>query len=528
MHQLRRSRTILLLSALTPVLPCSLACGSAGDDDSGSAAATEASADDGGDGGTAVDGDGDGDGGPGGDGADDGDGTSGADDGVDDGDTSDDGDTGGNPPACAPEPTFDEGIAPTAEIHVSPSGSDGGGCGSEGSPCATLDHAVSLASPGTAIRLHAGTYGGGAFIDSLHGSEGAPIWIGGVEGEDRPVFDGGPVAFTLRRPNWVVVHDLEIQNSEQNGINVDDGEEYDDPTASQHVVFRNLAIRSIGTGGNNDCLKLSGLNDFVVVGNDFSGCGGGLAGSGIDMVGCHAGVIRDNEFHDMIESGNAVQTKGGSEDVEIRGNLFMQAGSRALNLGGSTGFEFFRPSLDPSGENAEARNIRAIANVIVGSDAAIAFVGCRDCLAAHNTIVDPVRWVFRVLQETESTPEYAFAPSGASRIANNLVWFQRGGFSTVLNVGAGTAPETFEIASNLWYAHDAPDASDPSGELPVAESGAVVGQDPLLVDVAGGDVHVMPGSPAIGAGTAVTEAPGDFDGECFDDPPTIGAFTPAP
>jgi hypothetical protein len=435
-------------------------------------------------------------------------------------------DTTVDPPACAPASAFDEGITPTAEVHVSPSGSDGGGCGAESSPCASLDFAISLAAPGTAIRLHAGTYGGGAWIEGLAGTAEAPIWIGGVEGEARPVFEGGPVAFTLRTPQYVVVHDLEVQNTEQDGINIDDGALVDDPTASQFVVVRNIAIRSVGTGSNNDCLKLSGLNEFVVMDSDFSGCGGGLAGSGIDMVGCHNGVVRGNLFHDMVESGNAVQTKGGSENVEIRGNRFEDAGSRALNLGGSTGFEYFRPSLDPAAENAEARNIRAIANVLVGSDSPIAFVGCTGCLAAHNTIVNPRMWVFRVLQETPSAGEYTFAQSGNNRVVNNIVYFQRGGLSTVMNVGGDTAPQTFTIENNLWFAHDAPEQSDPAGELPVAEASPVVGSDPMLVDPAGGDVHVMDGSPAIGAGVAVVEAPGDYEGTCYGDPPTIGAWAP--
>ena len=105
---------------------------------------------------------------------------------------------------------------------------------------------------------------------------------------------------------------------------------------------------------------------------------------------------------------------------EIRANLMVNAGARAVNMGGSTGFQFFRPPLSPDATNAEARDIRVVANLIEGSEAALAFVGCVDCLAAHNTIVDPGKWMLRILQETTSTAEYEFAPVRDAVVINNL------------------------------------------------------------------------------------------------------------
>ena len=433
--------------------------------------------------------------------------------------------TGDEPPgACGATPTFEDGLEPTSELHVATDGTDGPGCGTVDSPCATLQAAAGQATPGTAIRIHAGTYAGDGFIEGLAGEADAPIWIGGAPGEALPVFQGGGQAFQLSRVRYLVVHDLEVTGSTANGINVDDGGQVDDPEATRHLVFRGLHVHDIGEGGNNDCLKLSGVNDFWVLDSRFSRCGGGMAGSGIDMVGCHQGLIARNEFVDMPESGNAVQAKGGCEDVEIRANWLDDAGSRALNMGGSTGFEFFRPPLT-GGENVEARNIRAVANFIRGSMAPIAFVGCVECSAVHNTIVDPENWVIRILQETTSTAEYQFAPARDGRVVDNIVWYARGTISTTVNVGADTAPETFEFANNLWYAHDMPEGSDPAGELPVQEVGGVYGQDPMFVDTGAGDYEVAPGSPAAGAGRSEPEsAGGDYDGECYAEPPTIGAW----
>jgi len=462
--------------------------------------------------------------------ADDGPGSSADDDADDDapGDGSDSADEGGSdsggidPGECGAIATFEDGASPSVELHVAPDGSDGGGCGSIDSPCATIEGAAAQAGPGTAIRVHAGTYAGGLHIGGLAGTADAPIWIGGAPGEDRPVFEGGDVAMQLSLVRYLVLHDLEVRNMVQNGINIDDGGATADPDATRYLVLRGLYIHDIGTGGNNDCLKLSGVNDYAVLDSEFSVCGGGSAGSGIDQVGCHQGIVARSHFHDMQASGNAVQTKGGSEDVEVWGNVFDHAGERALNMGGSTGFEYFRPPLDPGSVNAEARNIRAVANVFIGSMSPVALVGCVDCLVAHNTIVDPEHWVLRVLQETTSTGEYQFAPSGDNRVVNNIVVFSRTLVGTVVNVGPDTAPETFEFANNLWFATDQPDASDP--QLPAPEQDGVVGVDPGLADPAAGDVAIGPDSPAAGAGLPVEGTRGDHHGACWGDPPSIGAL----
>src|SRR5690606_22994992 len=208
----------------------------------------------------------------------------------------------------------------------------------------------------------------------------------------------------------------------------------------------------IGSGGNQDCLKLSGLDDYWVLDSQFARCGGGGSGSAIDHVGCHHGLIWSNEFMDLSEAGNAVQCKGGAADIEIRANLFVDAGQRAVNMGGSTGFEFFRPSLSANQPNAEARDIRVIANVFRGSVTPIAFVGCVDCLAANNVIDTPTKRVLRTLQETVSTNEYEFLPAGNSRFVNNIVYFD-GQVGVAVNVGGNTDADSFTFANNLWYRH---------------------------------------------------------------------------
>jgi hypothetical protein len=422
---------------------------------------------------------------------------------------------GGSAGACAIAAPAFAGLAPQRTLHVATGGSDSSGDGSDGKPFATIARAARAVGAGTAVRVHAGTYAGDIWLDGLVGTATAPIWIGGAPGEARPVIEGGGEGMHLSQPAFVVMHDLEIRGATDNGINTDDGGDYANPQAAHHVLFQGLFLHDIGSTGNQDCLKLSGLNDYDVLGCEISACGDG--GSGIDHVGCHRGQIAGNYFHDL--GANAVQTKGGSEDIEIRANRFVNAGERALNLGGSTGLEFFRPPVSTTAPNAEARNIRAYANLIEGGLAAVAFVGCVDCVAANNTIVDPGKWVVRILQETTSSGGTTFLPASQGRFANNLVAYARAAVSTHVNVGPDTDAQSFVFSHNLWYAHDDPARSAPS--LPVTETGAVVGQDPRFVS----DGRALEaGSPAIGQGDGSLAPPGDFTGACYQTPPAIGAY----
>jgi hypothetical protein len=417
---------------------------------------------------------------------------------------------------CGVIPTFEDGLAPSSELHVATTGNDLSGDGTPGNPFASIERAIDFAAPGTAIIVHAGTYAGGQYVADLHGTAVAPIWIGGTQGEAQPVISGGTNGIQFVRPNYLIVHDLEVSGASGNGINTDDGGDYADPLAAHHVIFRNLYIHHIGGGGNQDCLKLSGLNDYFVLDSEFAFCGGGGSGSGIDHVGCHHGLIAHNYLHD--NSGNAVQTKGGSEDIEIRWNHIVDGGARALNMGGSTGYAYFRLPLSTTESNTEARNIRAIANLIEGSTAPLTFVGCVDCLAANNTIIDPGNWILRILQETVTDETYEFEACGNNTVANNLFYFDRSGISTYVNIGPNTAPDTFTFANNLWYAHDNPSQSTPS--LPVTETNGLYGQDPLFFD----GYMIDPSSPAFRSGMPISGVAGDIIGQCFADSPSIGAY----
>jgi hypothetical protein len=421
--------------------------------------------------------------------------------------------------ACDQVPNFSDGLTPQRYLHVATLGSDDTGDGSPAAPYATIGAAVRVATPGTAIVVHAGQYTGGLFLYDLHGSAQAPIWIGGAAGESPPIISGGNEGLHLVRPRYVILHDLEVRDCLYNGINLDDGGDYDDNTAAQFLLFDNLDIHDIGGSGNQDGLKLSGVNDYTVHNCRFARCGGGASGSGIDQVGCHRGTIARCRFDAM--SGSAVQCKGGSEDIEIRWCHFTDAGERGVNIGGSTGFTFFRPPLSATEPNVEARQIRVLANIFVGSSAPVAFVGCLDSVVTNNTIVNPDRWILRILQETVGSDTYEFLPCGDNRFENNLIYFNRGALSTYLNIGPNTTPATFIFSNNLWFAHDDPGASTPS--LPTSEIDGRYGLDPQLQDPDEADFRIDQDSPAAANGLSPPLIDGDIDGYCFRLPPSIGA-----
>lgn len=164
--------------------------------------------------------------------------------------------------ACDSVPTFAEGLVPIRQLHVSTSGSDPTGDGTLAQPFATICAAVREATPGTAIVVHAGTYGGGCAIYDLHGTAAAPIWSGGVDGEPMPVIDGGSQGLQIIRGRYLILHDLEVRNSIDSGINCDDGGDVADPDAARYLIFDNLNIHDIGGSSNQDGLKLSGVDDF--------------------------------------------------------------------------------------------------------------------------------------------------------------------------------------------------------------------------------------------------------------------------
>ena len=361
---------------------------------------------------------------------------------------------------------------------------------------AGLREAVASAKPGDRILLAPGTYPGGFFFANLRGQTNLPIVIAGADPQNPPVIQGGGNGMQLTDPAFLELRDLVFTGATGNGLNIDDGGSFDTP--AHHVVLSRLRIAEVGPAGNRDGIKLSGVKDFRVEGCTIERWGTG--GSAIDMVGCHAGVIESNLFRYTpamaSEGANGVQTKGGTRDVAIRGNRFEHAGSRAVNIGGSTGLSFFRPPLPAGEEHWEAKDIQVEGNTFIGSGASVAYVGVDGAVVRFNTIYRPQRWVLRILQETTAA---GFVPCRNGRFTDNIVAFHSTQWSSGgVNIGSNTAPDTFQFARNWWYCLDDPAHSRPS--LPVTETAGVYGQSPQFREAESGDLRLQSDSPARGVG----------------------------
>jgi hypothetical protein len=360
-----------------------------------------------------------------------------------------------------------------------------------------LTKALAAAKPGTRIEIAPGEYAGGLSFAGLAGDAGRPVVLAGEDPKRPPVFRGGGAGLHLTDPAHVELRDLAFEGQSGNGLNIDDGGTFERP--ARHVVLSGLVVKDVGPKGNCDGIKLSGVADFRVEGCTVERWGSG--GSAIDMVGCHEGTIERCVFRHAPDAlgASGVQAKGGSRGVTIRRCRFEHAGGRAVNAGGSTGLEYFRPPLaDWSGERFEAKDVVVEGCTLIGSQAPIAAVGAEGVVVRFNTIHLPGRWAMRILQETRAE---GFVPSRDGVFEDNVVVFRstswsEGGF----NRGAGTSPETFRFARNAWFCEDAPERTRELVKLPTPEKDGVYGKDPGFRDAAKGDLRVRPDGPAAKAG----------------------------
>jgi len=186
-------------------------------------------------------------------------------------------------------------------------------------------------------------------------------------------------------------------------------------------------------------------------------------------VGGHRGVIRGCKLlHGEESSGNGIQTKGGSSEILIQLCHFEKAGGRAVNIGGSTGLDYFRP---PEAEH-EASDITLTDCTMRGSDAAFAFVGVDGAGVRHNAIHAPRKWVFRILQENDAP---RLVPCREGEFRNNTINFSGGTIRSLVNIGPNTDPESFRFSRNAWIDSDAPSETRRRITLPTEEENGIYG-----------------------------------------------------
>ena len=328
-----------------------------------------------------------------------------------------------------------------------------------------FSQALATANPGDEILLAPGTYPGGFYTSNL-----TELTIRSLDPNNLAVIDatGRNEGLKMSDPTNVIVQDLIVQNAQANGINIDDGGTYDTPASG--VVLRNVSVLNTNPWGNNDGIKMSGVDNFYIDRCRVVTWGG----SAIDMVGCHYGLIENSYFEDPIGEGSTgVRAKGGAANIIIRANRLVDASDRAIAIGGSTGLVYFRPQ--PPG-TVEADNILAEGNVVVGSEASVAYINIDGgAVVRRNYIYRPDNWVMRILKENTNP---GFVDTARGEFLDNVVVWHQGDLSTFVNIGPNTLPGTFVFERNQWYNVTAPFNSTPS--LPAPEIDGVYGVDPGL------------------------------------------------
>lgn len=351
---------------------------------------------------------------------------------------------------------------------------------------------MEAAQPGDRIRIDAEVLEGGIHLTGVAGAPNKPIRLGSLRPERPAVIRGGRTGLQLSQCPYWHLSDLRFEDQTDNCVNLDDGGDRAKPVLG--VTLQKLSFRHAGTPGNRDSLKMSGLKEFLVEECRIVRWGG--SGQGIDLVGCHQGRIRRCLLQGQDGVGIGLQIKGGSGKVQVDGCQFLRAGQRAINIGGHTGLEYFRPPLPSDGEYAEARQITVEHCAFIGADAPLAFVGVDGALAQQNTLYIPGRWAIRILQENTAR---GFVPSRHGVFRRNIIVFQSSRWASGgVNIGPNTAPQTFRFQENWWFCTDDPHQSQP--RLPTPEQGGVYGRDPQLRDPKRDDLRHAPDSPAKGYG----------------------------
>ena len=151
----------------------------------------------------------------------------------------------------------------------------------------TLTQATNIAIPGDTILLN-GTFTKGDHIQELKGNP--EKWIH-IIGKNDATYSGNTTGIQFSDCEYLYISNITIQGQSLNGMNIDDAGTYETPT--HHITIDNCTFRDMEGQGNNDLLKLSGLDYFEIRNCTFEN--GSPGGSGIDMVGCHLGLINNTK-----------------------------------------------------------------------------------------------------------------------------------------------------------------------------------------------------------------------------------------
>lgn len=463
-----------------------------------------------------------------------------------------------------------------------PTGSDEAGNGSRQSPFATLEQcSKSIAGAynyaqlrGDTIILLPGTYphertfiGSNTYFrgkdadhplvvmgDPVSVAQGnKPVYYGAFDSEfGVGIYIDRHYSGVANEPEddaqYIVIKDIVFKDFYYYGINLNDGGSYSRLSPAHHILIEGCEFIT-GPGHIRHGLKLTGVDDFEVRNCLFVG----IRYNCIDGVGLHDGHIHDNIFRDCqtgTDEGNGVMCKGGSRNVLIEKNLFLNLHCYGVQIGQLTGPDLVRPPYgtpDGDGETMdyEAKNIDVFRNIFINVVMPIKWDCARGGRVYQNTFYTPSNYgntfganrLIKIAQIHKTWDGYKIAECRGGKFINNVIYYgETEGWPSnrvVWVQNAETQPETFEFRNNIWYcvadpARSMPDWSTLSSLYGCPQHADNITGDPLFIHSGTPtepvDFFLDEASPARNAGLALEGSWYDFLDQPYAVPPTLGAL----
>jgi hypothetical protein len=404
--------------------------------------------------------------------------------------------------SCALPPSILEGFVAKRTLYVAPTGDDTKDGLSAASAWATLAHSAAL-QPGDEVRVAAGTYPC-PLLGPIAGTAKNPIHFFASGGPKSAILDcGGSGSILMQNLQYVAFDGFEIRNGMSGHcINLFSGGGPPYSNLSEHVLFIHDYVHGCGLSA------IKSSQSFEIEVRDSEIASNVMAGNPlIDFAGDHDMRVIGCDIHDSVSIG--VQFKGGAYNCLAEGNRIHDVADSAVQLGEATGLPYYLPGYT----DWEAQDSIAANNLLFGNmRAGIAVQGCKGCIVAHNTMWATAPSFFvRGLSTTNGT--------GAAISNVGLVLIDNIFAGTTVPIPLNIVPPNdmgLQQGHNLYFSTGGMIAGQYS-DTPIGGMGNLIDVDPRFVDKVTPDLHLAPGSPAIGKATPVKEVTRDFSGACRTD-----------
>jgi hypothetical protein len=183
---------------------------------------------------------------------------------------------------------------------------------------------------GSYVEIHGGPYsGGGQLIITANGTPDKPVWIRGVDSDNRALISGE----TIIKGKYVILENLEYRTSGRTiSFRTHSG------SMLHHAVVRNSLF--YGDGQDSGAKSVIGIygspdkrfHDIVVFNNDISNFG-----NNFDDVPPESGLTNENDYHGVMPSSNV-------DRVWVIKNKIYNLGGDSIQVGTASIPDEYRPS----------------------------------------------------------------------------------------------------------------------------------------------------------------------------------------